>query len=319
LVPIVIGAGERHSGGMTLTDTVPPDHSTPPPEEPPILRRSASKRVIAGVAGGIAERFDLDVNLVRVGFVVLTCLWGLGAAIYLAMWVLVPSAKPADAQDAEPRETTRSTWLTALLVAGAVVVGLVVLTPFWVGPRWGGGIGLGWLLFLGLMLVLALRHPIGKISFVRVLGVLALAAITVFIVAVGSFFAVVAMTGVPLSGGIGERVWQPTSVAQLQPTYRTAVGSMTLDLRQVPFRGVTHVTASVAVGRLLVEVPPGVIVDVTAHSGVGTVVYENGTVQAFTQSALSRGTASHRTAQLVLDAEVGVGQVQLLRASPLAS
>jgi hypothetical protein len=236
------------------------------------------------------------------------------------MWVLVPSsAKPEDEEDGGPHAQTRSTWLTALLVAGAVVVGLVVLTPFWVGPRWGGGIGLGWLLFLGVVLVLALRHPTGRISFARVLGVLALAAITLFIVVVGSFFAIVAMTGVPLTGGIGDRVWQPTSVAQLQPAYRAAVGSMTVDLRQVPFRvGVTHVTASVAVGRLLVEVPPGVVVDLTAHSGIGTVVYENGTVQAFTQSALSRGTASHPAAQLVLDAEVGVGQVQLLRASPLA-
>ena len=33
----------------------------------------------------IGERFDVDANIVRVVFVVLTVLYGLGAAIYLAM------------------------------------------------------------------------------------------------------------------------------------------------------------------------------------------------------------------------------------------
>jgi phage shock protein PspC (stress-responsive transcriptional regulator) len=277
--------------------------------------------MIAGVAGGIGERFEVDVNIVRVVLVVLTCLWGLGAAIYLAMWALVPSDRPTTGGPDDGDEggaadgAVRSSWLTALLVAGALCVGLLFVTTIWGGPRWGGGIGFGWFLFLVVVLVLALRNPMRRTSFGRVVGVLTLAAISLFVLAVGAFFAVVALTGVPLSGGIGDRVWQPTSVAQVQPTYRTAIGNMTVDLREVPFtKGIVHVTASVAVGKLLVAVPSGLIVDVTARSGVGNVVYENGSVQAFIQPALSAARRAHGGAELVLDAEAGVGQVQLLRA-----
>src|ERR1035438_1553913 len=79
------------------------DGGTPTPE--PVvketrLRRSTKRRMVGGVAGGIAERFDIDANIVRVVFVVLTVLYGLGAAIYLAMWVLIPqSGSPPDDVD----------------------------------------------------------------------------------------------------------------------------------------------------------------------------------------------------------------------------
>src|SRR5579863_9361755 len=74
----------------TQTEHIEP--MTPEPEEskPTSLRRSTKRRMVGGVAGGIGERFDIDANIVRVIFVVLTVLYGLGAAIYLAMWVLIP-------------------------------------------------------------------------------------------------------------------------------------------------------------------------------------------------------------------------------------
>jgi len=320
LVPIVRERRPRHSDAMDQTDQLsaaPVDQMPPDPAatEATPLRRSVAKRMIGGVAGGIAERFDIDVSIVRVAFVVLTLAWGLGAAIYLAMWALVPPAGQvaSDGTVLDEDRPHRSGWLIVLLVAAAICVGLLFATPKFGGPALGGGIGLSWLLFLVVLLVLLVRRPIGRFSLGRLLGVLALIVLSVFIVAVGAFFGVVAMTGVPLAGGIGDRVWQPTSVAQVQPVYRTAIGNMTVDLRQVPFRvGTTHVTATVGVGRLLVEVPSGVVVDVTAHSGIGDVTYVNGSPEQF------RGTASTATTgvvrrQLVLVAEAGVGQVQLYR------
>jgi len=139
----------------------------------------------------------------------------------------------------------------------------------------------------------------------------------------GAFFGIVALTGVPLRGGIGERVWQPTSLSQLNTTYRTAIGNTTVDLRDVPFgNGVYHVTASVAVGELVVDVPANVVVDVSAHSGIGDVVYENadGSQQFFEGSSASRsGHGSASSPRLVLTAEAGIGQVQLYRAVPSSS
>lgn len=64
--------------------------STPVFETDRPLRRSRHSRMLAGVAGGLAEYFDLDVALVRVGIVVLTVMGGLGVPLYVAAWLLVP-------------------------------------------------------------------------------------------------------------------------------------------------------------------------------------------------------------------------------------
>jgi len=88
-----------------------------------------------------------------------------------------------------------------------------------------------------------------------------------------------------------------------------------VDLRRVHFgRTPTHVTASVAVGVVTVEVPPGVVVDVNAHSGFGNVVASPGDLQSF--SAPPRSVANRSRPGLVLVAEAGVGQVRLIRGSP---
>ena len=55
------------------------------------LYRSRTNRMLAGVSGGLAEYFNVDVTLIRVLFIVLTVLGGAGPLIYLAMWILVPS------------------------------------------------------------------------------------------------------------------------------------------------------------------------------------------------------------------------------------
>ena len=63
------------------------------------LYRSENDRMIAGVCGGIAEYLNVDPTLVRVGFVLLG-LWAAGVVLYLALWLIVPTASgvaaPAD-------------------------------------------------------------------------------------------------------------------------------------------------------------------------------------------------------------------------------
>jgi phage shock protein PspC (stress-responsive transcriptional regulator) len=316
---------------MDLTAQLPP--ADPPAQpgattEPTPLRRSTKRRMVAGVAGGIADRFAIDVNIVRVAFVVCTCLWGLGAAVYLAMWALVPTDDVGASLDQEATgeaapESGRVSMLTVLLLAGALSIGLIFFTRWWGGPRWGRGIGLLWLLVLFALLLVALFRPARRFSFRRFLGVSLIVMTSLVIIATGAFFGLVALTGVPMRGGIGERVWQPTSLSQLNATYRTAIGNTTVDLRHVPFgSGVYHVAASVAVGELVVDVPANVVVDVTAHSGIGDVVYENadGSQQFFEGSGTSRsGHGGASSPELVLTADAGIGQVQLYRAAPASS
>jgi phage shock protein PspC (stress-responsive transcriptional regulator) len=46
--------------------------------------------MLGGVAVGLADYFDVDPVLVRVGFVVLTFVGGLAVPLYLAGWALIP-------------------------------------------------------------------------------------------------------------------------------------------------------------------------------------------------------------------------------------
>ncbi|MDW3209137.1 MAG: PspC domain-containing protein [Reichenbachiella sp.] len=55
------------------------------------LTRSSDK-MLAGVCGGIANYFDLDPTLVRIGYVVLSiCSVGFpGMLVYLILWLIMP-------------------------------------------------------------------------------------------------------------------------------------------------------------------------------------------------------------------------------------
>lgn len=47
--------------------------------------------MIAGVASGLAEYFDIDVTIVRIAIAVLTVIGGAGIALYIAGWLLMPN------------------------------------------------------------------------------------------------------------------------------------------------------------------------------------------------------------------------------------
>ena len=58
-----------------------------------VLRRSANQRMLSGVSGGIAEYLNVDVTLVRLGWVGLTLITG-GAALlgYVVAWIVMPES-----------------------------------------------------------------------------------------------------------------------------------------------------------------------------------------------------------------------------------
>jgi phage shock protein C len=64
------------------------------------LYRSRTDSILAGVCGGLAEYFDIDPSLVRVGAVLLTLAWGAGLLAYLVLWLIVPQ-KPLESSLAE--------------------------------------------------------------------------------------------------------------------------------------------------------------------------------------------------------------------------
>lgn len=56
------------------------------------LTRSRRSKVVAGVCGGLAERFGLSPNLVRLLFVLSCILPGPQFVVYLLLWIAVPKA-----------------------------------------------------------------------------------------------------------------------------------------------------------------------------------------------------------------------------------
>ena len=63
------------------------------------LFRSNVNKQISGVCGGIAEYFELDPTLVRLAWVLFTCLGGSGLLAYIICAFVIPS-EPTDYADA---------------------------------------------------------------------------------------------------------------------------------------------------------------------------------------------------------------------------
>lgn len=56
------------------------------------IYRSIGERKIAGICGGFGDLFEIDPVLVRLLWIVATCLTGVvpGILVYLAAWLIVP-------------------------------------------------------------------------------------------------------------------------------------------------------------------------------------------------------------------------------------
>jgi phage shock protein PspC (stress-responsive transcriptional regulator) len=329
-------SGGGSGGGPDLPGATPPP---PPPGSGPAgahdreLVRPHHGRMLGGVAAAFAAYFDVDVLLVRIVFVVLTLITGIGLLAYLVAWALIPgehaspdrdgmSAGEPDTRGADAPGRHRRSRL--LIVAVAFLAGLALLDvgangPWWPHRSWNPAPGF-WLFFgaLVLLVVLVARGPGDSAAarLRRLLLALVVTGIALVVVAVASVLTAVAVTGVPLRGGIGDSRWQPTAPAQVSHAYHLTAGHLEVDLRNVAFPpGTTHMTATVGVGQVQVVVPPGPTVSVIAHSGIGDVwVFgaDNsgiGPTRAFTTSGAASGTT------LVLNVQAGIGQVRVVRAT----
>jgi phage shock protein PspC (stress-responsive transcriptional regulator) len=289
------------------------------------LHRSSANRVVGGVAGGLGERFDIDPHIVRVIFVVLSIVYGLGAAIYLAMWAILPLAPRASGAIEVPLKAPepRWHWLRYALIIAVSILAVIVTSSALGHPHFGRSLGLFWLAFLVVLAVITLRIPARRLHLGRFIALMFLAALSFLILLAGVFYAVLDSTGVPVDGGNGLRTWQPTTLAQVQHTYRIAFGRATLNFSHVSFpKSGYSVVASVAVGYLLIELPANVVVDVMTHVGIGSVI-DNQYNQQFgwasapftpvparLTSVASQSAAPH----LTVDAQVGFGKIEFVRA-----
>ncbi|AOS65722.1 phage shock protein C (PspC) family protein [Actinoalloteichus hymeniacidonis] len=78
------------------------------------LRRRRSSRVIAGVAGGLADHLRVDVRWVRVIITLLAAVDGLGVVVYGALWAVVRQRSVDVAEPDSPRERTQAIGMVVL-------------------------------------------------------------------------------------------------------------------------------------------------------------------------------------------------------------
>jgi signal transduction histidine kinase len=99
------------------------------------LYRNPQRRVVAGVAAGLAEHLRLPVFAVRIAFVALLIPNGLGAVLYAAFWAVLPRAPMAGQPSGRDR---RQVMPFVLLCAGVLLLQALA--------GWGGwDVVLGWL------------------------------------------------------------------------------------------------------------------------------------------------------------------------------
>lgn len=116
------------------------------PRRPRQLLRSSNDKMLGGVAGGLAEYFNLDPVLIRVAFAI-TGLMGIGILAYLALYIFVPEddgwGNPVQARDRDR------------LIAGGLIVLLLIAIPGGLFPLasldwwWGLSAAVFWLTLLG--------------------------------------------------------------------------------------------------------------------------------------------------------------------------
>ena len=98
------------------------------------LYRVTDTRVLGGVASGIAAHLNCSVILIRVAFVVLAAVNGLGALMYAIFWAVLPAAPGSQAKSRSRRQ------LVPFLALGAGIL----LVSSMVNNNGGTWSALGW-------------------------------------------------------------------------------------------------------------------------------------------------------------------------------
>jgi phage shock protein PspC (stress-responsive transcriptional regulator) len=316
------------------------------------LFRSRDDRVIGGVAGGLGKYFGVDPVFFRVGFVATAFVGGLGVFLYLAALLFVPSEVPAGEEPPRRSRFWTIAAAALLIVIGGLIIsdGGWWLGGFLFGPLgvllvvgaivwwlvWGRSgaatpratlarIGIVFLILIGSAVLFAASVWTsaaggGVAVAILVIAIGALLAVAAFrggvrwlivpALAIAAGLGVVAAADVNLDGGYGKRVYAPGSLADVRSSYDLGAGSLEVDLRGVEFSGGARtIDLEVGFGEAIVVVPRDVCVAADADVGAGylrVLGWDTGGLNV----DWSDGSAD--AARLVVDAHVGMGQLQVV-------
>jgi phage shock protein PspC (stress-responsive transcriptional regulator) len=225
----------------------------PEPSRPTPITRIRDGRWLAGVCRGVAEARELETAWLRLGFVALALLGGIGIALYIACWLIMPTRAESQGEVAGGRGAV---WFAQALGA---CVGLLLLA---LAGAVGTTFGFGWIVF-----AVAAALLVGLLA-VRRLGpawpLLSVAALVLPSVAV-------AADGLSLTPSTRAAVVHVRSAAELQQrTFRSGLNTMVVDLRHtsLPRSGALTLHIHAGVRRTIVALPHDVCVHVRVRSVV---------------------------------------------------
>ncbi|MEO7197677.1 MAG: PspC domain-containing protein [Solirubrobacterales bacterium] len=267
--------------------------------------RSRDDRVVAGVAGGLGDYFDIDPVIVRIAFAVTVLFGGLGVVAYLAAALFVPT----DDGSGNPAPSRRGHGVARGLGVGALV--LITIAGFGtlaVGAAFVTGIGYGLVVVGAIVLIGIALIALSFRGGARWLIVPALA------LSIGA--AAAAAADLDLDGGIGKRNYHPSSAAELPSNgYELGVGRIAVDLRDIdwsPTR-VVDLDVRLGIGQAVIAVPSDVCVSADVHAGAGNLRIA-GEHSEGADVDVSTGEGSDGKPRLVLSADVDLGEIRVINA-----
>lgn len=96
----------------------------------PTLTRPRAKRLLAGVAAGLAAGAGINPWWIRAGLLVLVPFGGLGLVLYLACWLVIPAEGERSVVARVAVRVGRGNWTTTIGVVLIGLAGFVLLSGF---------------------------------------------------------------------------------------------------------------------------------------------------------------------------------------------
>ena len=113
--------------------------------------------------------------------------------------------------------------------------------------------------------------------------------------------------------GVGDRRFEPASLAELESVYELGVGSLEIDLSDVDFgsAGTTELTAALKIGELILYVPDDVDYVIDAHVDAGRALVFGEEDEGFDAEVVRDLDVAGTAAKLIIDADVSVGNLEV--------
>jgi phage shock protein PspC (stress-responsive transcriptional regulator) len=213
------------------------------------------------------------------------------AAGVLVWWLVAGEGPSGDAGDIAKR--------AALGIGVLIGCALIALCGAWAAAAGGDTVVA--------ILVIAAGLAVLAGAFLRPVRWLILPAVSLALAA-----GCVSAAGVDLDGGVGEREYRPASSADLHDRYELGMGELVIDLRDTDLpAGDVPLELDLGIGAARVLVPEDVCVAAHAELGMGEVRVLGRRNDGVDVDYEEAPDASSEVTRLVLDAEVGIGELRV--------